>query len=87
VNRKLKGIIIYVRHCFSGSARSPVARRAPYVAAQPKLGILPQRRNGRGFGNFGRPAFAGQDLNKMRANLDADQHGNKSAKLLKGGYE
>jgi hypothetical protein len=55
---------MYVRNCFSGVARSDVARRTPYLATQPELGLLPERRTGLGSGNSGCPAFAGQDLSR-----------------------
>jgi hypothetical protein len=34
------------------------------VAAQPELGLLPERRIGTGFGGCDRPAFAGTNLNR-----------------------
>jgi len=43
-------------------ARSDVDRRTPGVAAQPELGILPERWPRLGSGHSGGPAFHGQDF-------------------------
>ena len=70
----------YVRNCFSDSACSDVARRHSYLAAQPELGLLPERRAGRGPGNPGCPASARQDLTRRCADSDA----RASSELLYG---
>ena len=69
-----------VRNGFSDFARSDVARRHSYLAAQPGSGLLPERRAERGPGNAGCAAFARQDLTWRCANPDA----RASSDLLSG---
>ena len=55
----------YVGNCFIDCPDPHAARRAPGVAAQQELGLLPERRTGTACGCPDCPAFAGQDLKRV----------------------
>jgi hypothetical protein len=57
--------IIYVRNRFIDCPDSHATGRTPDMAAQQKLGLLPERRIGLGSGDSDCPALAGQDLNEV----------------------
>jgi hypothetical protein len=54
----------YARNNSVGYTYSSVARRNPFVATQPQLGLLPERRPWLGCGCCGCPRFDGQNLSK-----------------------
>jgi hypothetical protein len=72
----LKGKFYVNRNSIDRSAHSDGAWCHPGVAAQPELGLWPERRFGLDIAYSDRPAFAGQDLSSMtRSNADLFNRG------------